>query len=316
MCESLAHLVTLFNEALDGAKYNRVEDALFTLLWDSDHQVRTTAVVVLLAAVSDWVDGWGQLGPKLAGRFLKEIEQELPRFSMATTVSIDPSSKLGDQDQAAILASVLFQAFESLLPKFKKAMLWGSPFALEILSNPNLPSNLDYSTKEPELIKLIDTFLMENASKDKYWPELSWLLDTFIPKLLALILKTEVPPKAQISSPAIRGLLQMVLATASIFGSTFTSLFIKSKFWEEIFPKPSASSATASNASTMNPIQKKEETKRREKLVPIYYAGVLTTLPSKDLQDSLKDFIVSLSQNDKGWSRDQLPILSSSLTLL
>jgi len=279
VARNLGLLISLF-EGDD--KYSQIEELLFQLLFDSEFEVRTAAIKHTLPFMSDWADMIGVLCTRLVTKFFNEISVIISKPNFGTANVEADSAKL----------NTLFTGLIALLPRLSESVLLGGPFAASAL---NLSENTiidDILNQQQE--KLLLNKFTELISKDPgaKWPEFDWVMEKMIPRLIELVGKVDVS-----NGQTIQGFVNVLSKICSTFGSTFTGFVIRRLFQPELEKV------------------KKEEQPIRGKILPIYI-GILAGSDMPDFVPSLKDLIVSMATQERGWLREQIPILKDSLRMI
>jgi len=301
VARNLGYVVTL----LEGAeKYNQVQDLAFELLYDENEEVRTITKNVLLVTLADWADSLDLLFSQLFSRLLTEIET-----IVSSSVYQDTGGIINQEDDLRKL-DLLFSCFIALIPKLRSTIMLSAHYSASALQDTNQPGQvLDgvYSSLTPAQIKKLEekfqSFMASKFTPSKgsvedasLWPELDWLANVFLSKLISLILKVDV-----VSLGVSEGFINITSSLATAFGPVFTTQVLKKKFEEQW--KPSEKKA-------------KEEKMKRSRLLPTYLVGVLGSLEDKDLVQYLKELISMISLEENGWSRDHTNVLKDSVRML
>jgi len=279
VARNLGLLISLF-EGDD--KYSQIEELLFQLLYDAEFEVRTAAIKHTLPFMSDWADMIGVLCTRLVTKFFNDISTIIskPNFGTAN-VEVD-SAKL----------NTLFTGLIALLPRLSESVLLGGPFAasaLNLTENSIIEDVLNQQQQKLLIAKFTDLIAKDPGAK---WPEFDWVMEKFIPRLIELVAKVDVS-----NGQTIQGFVNVLSKTCAIFGTTFTSFVIRRLFQPELDKV------------------KKEEQSTRGKILPIYI-GILAGSDMPDFVPSLKELIVSMATQERGWLREQIPILKDSLRMI
>ncbi|KAK5579381.1 hypothetical protein RB653_009063 [Dictyostelium firmibasis] len=155
-----------------------------------------------------------------------------------------------------------------------------------------------------EMLKLqsqFENYLMTTVGNEVSggWPSLEWISNDFINKFIRII--SCIP---FYNSTVITGFSKALNLFCKTFGTVFTKRIVKNAFYKE-FQKESI----GGNNSNNNTIKK-------NRLLSIYTTGALQTLESSEFTTFLKDIIVQISMEERGWLHSDIPALVKCIELL
>ncbi|EAL62589.1 hypothetical protein DDB_G0289755 [Dictyostelium discoideum AX4] len=145
-----------------------------------------------------------------------------------------------------------------------------------------------------------------NEVSSSGWPSLEWISNDFINKFIRII--SCIP---FYNSTVITGFSKALNLFCKTFGTVFTKRIIKNAFNKE-FQKESNNNSNSSSSSNNN----NTTSIKKNRLLSIYTTGALQTLESSEFITFLKDLIVQISMEERGWLHSDIPALVKCIELL
>eukprot|EP01117_Protostelium_nocturnum_P006703 TRINITY_DN2412_c0_g1_i3.p1 TRINITY_DN2412_c0_g1~~TRINITY_DN2412_c0_g1_i3.p1 ORF type:complete len:707 (+),score=218.17 TRINITY_DN2412_c0_g1_i3:407-2527(+) len=305
VANNLGLLVSLF-EGKD--KYNQTQEMLFELLFDPEEDVRSTTKKVLLPIFADWADTLDHLFSHLFARMTNDIDSILNE-----SYNLESNGMINSENDIQRLV-ILLMSIISLAPRLRDTILLSAPFASSCFPAGNSTNPLYYqhtfisSMQEQALKDQFNQFISQNnilqsaksqlsstkaSTNSLMWTELIWFVDEFLPHFATMI--TMVDSSV---SPVSMAFINVVSSFAATFGKTFTSFVLRRYFDDFLETKIG------------------QDKLKRGRVLPVYLVGIVGCLEEKELVACLRDLIVSISLEERGWSRDHTSALKESVKLL
>ncbi|KYQ93225.1 hypothetical protein DLAC_05867 [Tieghemostelium lacteum] len=343
-------LLINFFESSD--KYQQVEESFKKLLYDQDVEVQVAARSYFLPSLANWADLLESLNSRLANMLLTELYNILSKYmSQKDEVKIQESDIIKTDQLLLCLSDIIPRIYQSIvasspfvtekdaksieteynkqealyqfqLTNYSSTNNINSSQSIMNINNENINNNNNSSNSsdnnenrnstnivtnssiriailgDQEIQKLtvaFEQYIQSMVTNDvpQSWNSLEWIANDFLSKLIKII--SCIPLYNNI---LIIQLSKTINKFCLTFGQTFTKKIVKNAFLRELQKDP-----------------KSEETKKY-RVLSVFTAGVLTTLPSSELLNFLKDIIVLISMEEKGWVHQNILSLVKCLELL
>eukprot|EP01132_Coremiostelium_polycephalum_P004797 gene4797-5982_t len=291
--ESVAKNFSLLINFFDtNDKYNQIEESFKKLLYDTEIEVSIAARTHFLPSLVNWADLLEVLNSKLTNFLLSEMQILLNKYA-----NQKEEFKIPEPDSIRIDSLIL--CLIDIIPRMHQSLISSSPFITEKdakqIENESIRISIMPQQEVLKLQSQFEQFLLSSSSPSSIssWESLEWISNDFVSELIKLISLVPLSNSVLVSS------FSKALNTfCKNFGIIFTKKVIKSAFYRE-FQKDT-----------------RFENTKKYRLLSCYTTGVLHTLESPELTTFLKDVIVQISMEEKGWGHSHILPLVKCIELL
>jgi len=162
------------------------------------------------------------------------------------------------------------------------------------VTNTSLRINILGSQEISKLGTQFDQFLLSTLSNDVAgWESLEWVSNEFITKFIKIISCTPVS-----NNLLVGGFSKALNTFCKTFGSVFTKRVVKNAFHKEFQKDP------------------RSDNTKKHRLISSFTTGALQTLDSSEIITFLKELIVQISMEERGWGHENIPALVKCLEML
>lgn len=292
VASNLARLVQSFEDIAESAsKYPQVEEMLLQLLYDRSYNVGRIAKDTLAPVVVKWANGFNLVFDKLFATLFKHME------SIA-------AKKLERMEKDTDKLSILLETIKGLIPLLSNIALDTMPSELDV-EVPGSQSNtkrdqFDYFWSKYDAVR-------DRPLIDK-WPVIKWISDTGLDRIIAIAVSTDVDLKS-----VTELCNSLIFELCFKFGRRFTNKIVQPKFLSYLSQQDV--SVLKQKQVFLNKEQQVTTYLLKERLLPTYIVGVIASCDSSVMADFVRELVVSVGLNEKGWSSEHIPILHNSLSL-
>eukprot|EP00007_Cunea_sp_BSH-02190019_P004870 CAMPEP_0174231108 /NCGR_PEP_ID=MMETSP0417-20130205/1715_1 /TAXON_ID=242541 /ORGANISM="Mayorella sp, Strain BSH-02190019" /LENGTH=1289 /DNA_ID=CAMNT_0015308929 /DNA_START=1 /DNA_END=3867 /DNA_ORIENTATION=- len=345
------HLSSLVSLIRDEDKFEKVLEMLVRLLDDTDSRVVASTQTTLLLIVADWASSIGAFTSKMLSTFLATVlkiihtangDQSLSRSQVRRLLlTMDAFSLLLPRARLNVLLSFLEpdesapQLVQVPSPSVPLSMITPEAALLESddggaeAGATDLTSNRIYRysnrpavqniLRQHQLEELVTEWMLAEdvhtrltarfeeflstqmpITSETSHVDLRWFATEFFRALCGALIQADLRD----CDIVVRGMAAFVRTVCETMGPVFTRIVVKPIFVAELEKESYMASAT-------------EVQLRRDRLLPIYLAGVLSSLDdSSHLLQYLKESIVNSSLEEYAWKLSQLHTIKEAFQLL
>ncbi|KAF2070402.1 hypothetical protein CYY_008272 [Polysphondylium violaceum] len=162
------------------------------------------------------------------------------------------------------------------------------------VTNTSLRINILGNQEISKLGSQFDQFLLSTLSNDVAgWESLEWVANEFITKFIKII--SCIPLS---NSLLVSGFSKALNTFCKTFGTVFTKRVVKNAFHKEFQKDPRADNT------------------KKHRLISVFTTGALQTLDSSEIITFLKELIVQISMEERGWVHENIPALVKCMEML